>query len=75
MRLQRAFGLTEGQTEFLANARRGEFLMLAGDSRQRIRVGAPPWFDAVLNPPPVPNSDDQPDHRGVIDGDRDKEQL
>jgi len=75
VRLQRAFGLTEGQTEFLANARRGEFLMLAGDSRQRIRVAAPPWFDAVLNPPPVPNSDDQPDHRGVIDGDRDREQL
>jgi hypothetical protein len=75
VRLQRAFGLTEGQTEFLANARRGEFLMLAGDSRQRIRVAAPPWFDAVLRPRPVPNSDDQPDHRGEIDGHRDQKQL
>ena len=75
VRLQRAFGLTEGQTEFLANARRGEFLMLAGDSRQRIRVAAPPWFDEVLSPKAVPNSDDQPDQRGETDGDRDQKQL
>ena len=61
LRLQRAFGLTEGQTEFLANARRGEFLMLAGESRQRIKVAAPPWLEGTLDPQqPVPNSDDLP---------------
>ena len=64
-----------GSDQGLVLATNPSTLMLAGDSRQRIRVSAPPWFDAVLNPPPVPNSDDQPDHRGVIDGDRDKEQL
>jgi hypothetical protein len=59
MRLQRAFGLTDGQTEFLANARRGEFLLLAGDVRQRIRVAAPPWFDPVLHTPAVQHSANQ----------------
>ena len=75
VRLQRAFGLTEGQTEFLANARRGEFLMLAGDSRQRIKVAAPPWFESVLRQGVVPNSDDLPDPTGEVHGDRDHKQL
>jgi hypothetical protein len=60
LRLQRAFGLTDSQTEFLGNARRGEFLLLAGEVRQRIKVVAPPWFDDVLHPLAVPNSADQP---------------
>jgi hypothetical protein len=68
LRLQRAFGLTDGQTEFLANARRGEFLVLAGDVRQRIRVAAPPWFDEVLHPAPVPNSADHPGGGGHANG-------
>jgi hypothetical protein len=51
LRLQRALGLTDGQTDFLAGARRGEFLLLAGDSRHRIRTAAPPWHDAILRPP------------------------
>ena len=41
-RLQRAFALTEGQVDFLGRARRGDFLLLAGESRHRIRVVAPP---------------------------------
>ncbi|HXA42232.1 MAG TPA: DUF87 domain-containing protein [Candidatus Solibacter sp.] len=51
LRLQRAYGLTDGQTDFLANARRGEFLLLAGDTRHRLKVAAPPWFDEVLGFP------------------------
>lgn len=73
LRLQRAFGLTEGQTEFLANARRGEFLMLAGESRQRLKVAAPPWFDDVLGSRPMPNSADQSDRTGESDGDADRQ--
>jgi hypothetical protein len=42
-RLQRAFGLTDSQGDFLGTARRGEFLLLAGDRRHRIRVRANPW--------------------------------
>lgn len=75
LRLQRAFGLTDGQTEFLANARRGEFLLLAGDVRQRMRVAAPPWFDDVLHPAAVPNSAHQPGGGGPTNGDGDQEQL
>ena len=75
LRLQRAFGLTDGQTEFLANARRGEFLLLAGEVRQRMRVAAPPWFDDVLHPAAVPNSADQPGGGGHTNGDGDQEQL
>jgi hypothetical protein len=48
-RLQRAFGLTESQTDFIAAARRSEFLLLAGDSRHRIRVEAPPWIAERLS--------------------------
>ena len=44
VRLQRAYGLTDGQTDFLANARRGEFLLLAGETRKRLKVVAPPWL-------------------------------
>ena len=73
LRLQRAFGLTEGQTEFLANARRGEFLMVAGESRQRLKVAAPPWFDEALGSRPMPNSADQSDRRGDGDGDADRQ--
>jgi hypothetical protein len=42
-RLQRAFGLTDSQTDFLSTAQRGDFLLLAGDRRHRIRVEANPW--------------------------------
>ncbi|MDQ6746553.1 MAG: hypothetical protein M3010_00390 [Candidatus Dormibacteraeota bacterium] len=42
-RLQRAFGLTDSQADFLATAQRGDFLLLAGDRRHRIRVSANPW--------------------------------
>jgi hypothetical protein len=42
-RLQRAFALTDSQVSFVANARRGEFLLLAGEGRHRLRVEAPPW--------------------------------
>jgi hypothetical protein len=73
LRLQRAVGLTEGQTEFLANARRGEFLLLAGESRQRIKVAAPPWFDEVLRSGPVPNSAGHPDRLGEINGDANRQ--
>src|SRR3984893_19208388 len=73
LRLQRAFGLTDGQTEFLANARRGEFLLLAGESRQRLKVAAPPWFDEALNPPPVPHSGDHSGRTGEINGDSDRQ--
>jgi hypothetical protein len=73
LRLQRAFGLTEGQTEFLANARRGEFLLLAGESRQRIKVAAPPWFDEALRSGPMPHSGDHSDRTGESDGDGDRQ--
>ncbi|MGI8610234.1 MAG: VirB4 family type IV secretion system protein [Candidatus Dormibacteria bacterium] len=42
-RLQRALGLTESQVEFLATAQRGDFLLLAGDRRHRVRVAANPF--------------------------------
>ena len=42
-RLQRAFGLTESQVDFLATAHRGDFLLLAGERRHRIQVSANPW--------------------------------
>lgn len=42
-RLQRAFGLTDSQCDFLATARRGDFLLLAGDRRHRVRVCPNPW--------------------------------
>jgi hypothetical protein len=42
-RLQRAFGLTDAQVEYLAAAQRGEFLLLAGERRHRLRVEANPW--------------------------------
>jgi hypothetical protein len=42
-RLQRAFGLTDSQLDFLSTARRGDFLLLAGDRRHRVRVEANPW--------------------------------
>jgi len=41
-RLQRALALTDAQAAFLGRARRGEFLLLGGESRHRIRVVAPP---------------------------------
>jgi type IV secretory pathway VirB4 component len=53
VRLQRAFGLTDGQTDFLANARRGEFLMLAGETRQRLKVVVPPWLEETSSFPAV----------------------
>ena len=42
-RLQRAFGLTESQVDFLATANRGDFLLLAGERRHRIQVSGNPW--------------------------------
>lgn len=42
-RLQRALGLTDSQVDFLATAHRGDFLLLAGDRRHRIRVAANPF--------------------------------
>jgi hypothetical protein len=47
-RLQRALGLTDGQTDFLSHARRGEFLLVAGETRHRVRVVATPWHEEVL---------------------------
>jgi hypothetical protein len=73
LRLQRAFGLTEGQTDFLANARRGEFLLLAGESRQRIKVAAPPWFEDALGAVPVPHSGDHSGRTGEMNGDSDRQ--
>jgi hypothetical protein len=49
-RLQRALGLTEGQTDFLASASRGQFLLIAGESRHRITTAAPPWYESILRP-------------------------
>ncbi|MGB2939700.1 MAG: hypothetical protein WBD38_05310 [Candidatus Dormiibacterota bacterium] len=49
-RLQRALGLTDGQADFLASAARGQFLLVAGETRHRIRTAAPPWHDEVLRP-------------------------
>lgn len=49
-RLQRALGLTDGQADFLAGAARGQFLLVAGDTRHRIRTAAPPWHDSILRP-------------------------
>jgi len=46
-RLQRAFGLTESQVEYLSAARRGDFLLIAGDRRHRIHVEANPWQEAT----------------------------
>ena len=46
-RLQRAFGLTESQVEYLSAARRGDFLLLAGDRRHRVHVEANPWQEAT----------------------------
>ncbi|GAC1578823.1 MAG: hypothetical protein NVS3B24_11690 [Candidatus Dormibacteria bacterium] len=42
-RLQRVLGLTDSQVDFLGAASRGEFLLLAGDRRHRVRVEANPW--------------------------------
>ncbi|MHB8510463.1 MAG: VirB4 family type IV secretion system protein [Candidatus Dormibacteria bacterium] len=64
MRMQRAFGLTDRQAEWLAIARRGEFLLLAGDGRHRLRVEAPPWFEAVLRPGVCQTSPDAPERTG-----------
>ena len=50
-RLQRALGLTDGQADFLASATRGQFLLVAGESRHRIQTVAPPWHDSILRPP------------------------
>ena len=50
-RLQRALGLTDGQSDYLASASRGQFLLIAGESRHRINTAAPPWHDAILRSP------------------------
>lgn len=46
-RLQRVFGLTDSQVDFLGAATRGEFLLLAGDRRHRVRVEANPWQEEL----------------------------
>ena len=51
-RLQRAFGLTDSQVDFLATAHRGEFLLLAGERRHRVRVEANPWQLEMVQPVP-----------------------
>ena len=47
-RMERAFGLTEGQRAFLETASRGEFLLLAGGRRVQMRVDAPAEYRAIL---------------------------
>jgi type IV secretory pathway VirB4 component len=49
-RMERAFGLTEGQRRFVEHAPRGEFLLLAGRRRCEIRVDVPALHRAILTP-------------------------
>jgi len=48
-KLQQAFGLSEAQRAGLETARRGEFLLAAGNQRLPIRVHAPPWQSAAID--------------------------
>jgi conjugal transfer ATP-binding protein TraC len=47
-KLQQAFGLSEAQRAGLETARRGEFLLAAGNQRLPIRIHAPPWQSAAI---------------------------
>ena len=47
-RMEHAFGLTDPQRRFLETAARGEFLLLAGDRRVKMRIDVPPLHRAVL---------------------------
>lgn len=49
-RMERAFGLTEGQRRFVEHAARGEFLLLAGRRRCEIRVDVPELHRSILAP-------------------------
>jgi len=49
-RMERAFGLTEGQRRFVEHACRGEFLLLAGRRRCEIRVDVPELHRSILAP-------------------------
>jgi hypothetical protein len=42
LRLQRAYGLTDSQAAYLGAARRGQFLLLAGEGRYRLNVEVAP---------------------------------
>jgi type IV secretory pathway VirB4 component len=48
-KLQQAFRLSEAQRAGLETARRGEFLLAAGNQRLPIRVHAPPWQSAAID--------------------------
>jgi type IV secretory pathway VirB4 component len=47
-KLQLAFDLSEAQRAGLETAKRGEFLLSAGQSRLSVRVQAPPWQAAMM---------------------------
>jgi hypothetical protein len=47
-KLQRAFDMSDVQRAGLETARRGEFLLSAGQARLPVRVQAPPWQAAVM---------------------------
>ena len=48
-RMERAFGLTEAQRNFLETASRGEFLLLAGDRRVAMRIEVPELHRSILS--------------------------
>jgi len=47
-RMERAFGLTEAQRRFLESAVRGEFMLIAGSRRARIRIRVPDLHRRLL---------------------------
>ncbi|MGH7904241.1 MAG: hypothetical protein ACREPA_08975, partial [Candidatus Dormibacteraceae bacterium] len=47
-KLQRAFHLSDTQRAALEAARRGEFLLLAGQERLMVDVKAPPWQESMM---------------------------
>src|SRR5712692_2068897 len=47
-KVQRTFQLSDAQRVRLEAAQRGEFMLAAGPHRLPLRVGAPPWQEAVM---------------------------
>jgi conjugal transfer ATP-binding protein TraC len=47
-KLQTAFHLSQAQRTFLETARRGEFLLAAGNDRLAVGVQAPPWQEEAM---------------------------
>jgi type IV secretory pathway VirB4 component len=47
-KLQRVFSLSDSQRSFLESARRGDFLLAAGQERLAVNVEAPPWQARVM---------------------------